>query len=97
MSPPFPVALSSNRSAGQVLLLAGMLNGRREGRGWRIEGCTVTTNQTHCCRLRNRQYHRPQHQAATGSMPSQTWTMLDWIGGSGCGLGWCEGGQAAAA
>lgn len=95
MSPPFPVVAATGSvelSAGQVLLVAGMLNGRREGRGWGIEGCTVTTNQTHCCRLRNREYHPPP--AATGSMlSSQTWTMLDWIGGegSGRGLGWCEG------
>lgn len=101
MSPPFPVVAAT--CSVESKCRAGASSGRHAEWTERREGMEDRgvhgDNESNTLLQVEGQYHRPQHQA-TGSMlsfpdfPDIDYAGLDW--GSGRGLGWCEGGQAAA-
>lgn len=95
MSPPFPVVAATGSvelSAGQVLLAAGMLNGRREGRGMEDRGVHGDNESNTLLQVEEQRVpSSPSSNRKHALLPDMDYAGLDWGGRSGRGLGWCEG------
>lgn len=91
MSSSFPVVAATGSvelSAGQVLLVAGMLNGRREGRGMEDRGVHGDNESNTLLQVEEQRVpSSPSSNRKHALLPDMDYAGLDWGGGT-VGAGW---------